>query len=281
MRRAVTAISFILSGTAVLIFILALVTPLLKESSLLVEKGEIDSYGSSVSVVKAGEQLEPKYSQAVNVSNQLPIPAKPLQPAPAQKQSKGLSISTQPADSNSLTSVEPDNTAMGLDKNKVTAKESLKTFPETAVSQIKKKPIRQDKAIGVMKSSSSQNKPMSLAVLGAGMFPPGEVTPRADARKAIDKIIPIIKSRPHDKVVVEGHVDNGLPVRVNPNQAAKLNKVISYLRAIEVAKMLKQKGVAGDRIIVKGLGDTVPAASNRTSEGRAKNRRVEIKLSPD
>jgi len=52
------------------------------------------------------------------------------------------------------------------------------------------------------------------------------------------------------------------------------------LRATSIARLLKKKGVAGDRIIVKGLGDAVPVASNRTKAGRSKNRRVEIKLSP-
>jgi len=281
MRRAVTAISFILSGTAVLIFILALATPLLKELPVLVGKEELNGYGSSGSLKQFGERLEPKYSQAPNASNQLPIPAKQFQSEPAQKQPNGLSIATQPAGSNRLTSVEPDKTVIDLDQKKVTAEQSLETSNKTSVSQIKKKPLRQANAIGEKKNPSNHKTPMSLAVLGAGLFPPGEVTPRADARKAIDKIIPLINARPHDKVVVEGHVDNGLPVRINPIQAAKLNKVISYLRAKEVAKMLKQKGVADDRIIVKGLGDTVPVASNRNSEGRAKNRRVEIKLSPN
>jgi len=51
-------------------------------------------------------------------------------------------------------------------------------------------------------------------------------------------------------------------------------------RAKAVAKVLEQKGVARDRIIVKGLGDAVPLASNQTNKGRKKNRRVEIKLVP-
>ena len=67
---------------------------------------------------------------------------------------------------------------------------------------------------------------------------------------------------------------------VNPVQLSKLNKIISLQRANAITLVLEQKGVASDRIIVHGLGDAVPIASNHTREGRAKNRRVEIKLLP-
>jgi len=120
---------------------------------------------------------------------------------------------------------------------------------------------------------------MTLLVLGEACFLWGRKA-RADLQEAIDKIIPLINARSPDKVVVEGHADKWIPDGVSPVQVSKFNKIVSLQRASAVAKVLELKGVARDRIIVKGLGDAVPLASNRTSAGRAKNRRVEIKLLP-
>ncbi len=49
---------------------------------------------------------------------------------------------------------------------------------------------------------------------------------------------------------------------------------LSQRRADAVRKYLMDKGVAGNRLEAKGLGETQPAADNKTVEGRAQNRRV-------
>ena len=56
---------------------------------------------------------------------------------------------------------------------------------------------------------------------------------------------------------------------------------LSLLRAKSVASLLVKNGISIERISVTGYGDTRPIASNETAEGRAKNRRVEIKLVPE
>jgi outer membrane protein OmpA-like peptidoglycan-associated protein len=58
------------------------------------------------------------------------------------------------------------------------------------------------------------------------------------------------------------------------------NIELSFLRANAVALQLVKSGIALERISVIGYGDTHPIASNETSEGRARNRRVEVKLIP-
>ncbi len=56
---------------------------------------------------------------------------------------------------------------------------------------------------------------------------------------------------------------------------------LSFLRAKAVAGILVKYGISPERISVTGYGDTRPIASNETDEGRAKNRRVEVKLIPE
>lgn len=60
--------------------------------------------------------------------------------------------------------------------------------------------------------------------------------------------------------------------------AYKANWVLSDKRAIQVKDYLVSKGVKQERIVTTPFGSTVPIASNKTAEGRQKNRRVEISL---
>lgn len=55
---------------------------------------------------------------------------------------------------------------------------------------------------------------------------------------------------------------------------------LSQRRALSVANYLSAQGVDSRRFAVTGFGETRPIASNKTTEGRAQNRRVEIQLSP-
>lgn len=56
------------------------------------------------------------------------------------------------------------------------------------------------------------------------------------------------------------------------------NKALSLRRAVSVADYLETRGVKRELLSVKGMGEDVPVASNKTAEGRAKNRRVEVNI---
>ena len=58
------------------------------------------------------------------------------------------------------------------------------------------------------------------------------------------------------------------------------NLDLSQRRANSAANYLSGHGVASQRLYVTGMGESNPIADNSTPEGRAKNRRVEIKLRP-
>jgi outer membrane protein OmpA-like peptidoglycan-associated protein len=71
------------------------------------------------------------------------------------------------------------------------------------------------------------------------------------------------------RIEVAGHTDSA------GKQAYNLD--LSKRRASSVRNYLVSRGIAGSRIEVKGYGPAHPVADNATAEGRAKNRRVELK----
>ena len=82
----------------------------------------------------------------------------------------------------------------------------------------------------------------------------------------------MLKENPNIKVEIGGHTDVG---------SDKAAMAISVKRAESVKKYLMDKfNISGDRLMVKGYGKTKPIADNSTKEGRAKNRRVEIRIVP-
>lgn len=84
----------------------------------------------------------------------------------------------------------------------------------------------------------------------------------------MDEIAENLKAQPSIKVEVQGHTDNV--------GSAEYNMKLSQARAESVKRYLVDKGVAPERLMVKGYGQTKPIVPNDTPGNRAKNRRVEF-----
>lgn len=99
-------------------------------------------------------------------------------------------------------------------------------------------------------------------------FDTNKATIKPESADIIAQIAELLKSKPGLKLSVEGHTDN--------QGAAASNKVLSLNRAKAVIKAVTESGVKASRMSPMGWGQEKPVADNRTEEGRAKNRRVEI-----
>jgi outer membrane protein OmpA-like peptidoglycan-associated protein len=84
----------------------------------------------------------------------------------------------------------------------------------------------------------------------------------------LDEVAQALLDRPTMEVSIEGHTDS--------QGTDAFNLKLSRDRAASVKKYLLRKGVAGERMVTQGYGETVPIADNRTAAGRAENRRVEF-----
>lgn len=93
---------------------------------------------------------------------------------------------------------------------------------------------------------------------------------KADVRASLDGIAQTIREYPETTVQVTGHAD--------ATGSDAYNLQLSERRAASVAQYLERQGVAGGRVRAVGRGETDPVASNADEGGRARNRRVEIRL---
>ena len=87
----------------------------------------------------------------------------------------------------------------------------------------------------------------------------------------------MMRAFPNMIIVVEGHTDNRSIGAGCKQKGVKDNVDLSFKRANAVRDWLISNGIDGSRIQVKGYGATKPIASNDTANGRAKNRRIELR----
>jgi outer membrane protein OmpA-like peptidoglycan-associated protein len=87
------------------------------------------------------------------------------------------------------------------------------------------------------------------------------------------KLAKILQLNPQRNVLVEGFTDS--------TGTAAHNQELSERRAGAVRTALVDMGIAGDRVSVRGYGESHPVAANDTAQNRQLNRRVEIVLSDD
>nr|WP_230942947.1 type VI secretion system protein TssL, long form [Burkholderia vietnamiensis] len=106
---------------------------------------------------------------------------------------------------------------------------------------------------------------------GDAMFQPGGASVKATMAPLIAKIAGEIAKVP-GKVTVLGYTDN-VPIR---SRQFASNEALSEERATQVVQMLQSAGVPANRLEAVGKGDADPVGDNRTVQGRAQNRRVEI-----
>jgi flagellar motor protein MotB len=106
-------------------------------------------------------------------------------------------------------------------------------------------------------------------------FNAGQADPNKKAQETLGKVVKALKeTKGLGQIRVVGHTDSD-PIK---KSGFKSNEDLSFARATTVKDYLIAHGIDDTLIEVDGQGDKVPAASNDTAEGKARNRRVEIVL---
>lgn len=114
---------------------------------------------------------------------------------------------------------------------------------------------------------------ITVTLPNAILFESGKASLKQTTQKELDHIADVIQSKYAGKRIdVVGHTDTD-PIKKSSWQD---NWELSAQRALSVLRYLNKKGIPSDLIRASGCGESRPIASNSTSAGKAKNRRVEI-----
>ena len=116
---------------------------------------------------------------------------------------------------------------------------------------------------------------VSLTLNGALLFDSGSADIKEEAHPLLDKVGQLLTRYAQSTIEIEGHTDN-VPIH---NSKFKDNNELSSFRALSVFDYYLQTTFLDPATLKhSGRGEYVPIADNSTPEGRAKNRRVEIKI---
>ena len=113
---------------------------------------------------------------------------------------------------------------------------------------------------------------IKLVIPGASMFAKNSTDLNPSVKTSLNSIANVLAEYNKTFVAVEGYTDNsGVP---------DYNQRLSEQRALSAGNYLADKGVEIERLIIVGYGDKHPLANNTSEQGRAQNRRIELKLYP-
>lgn len=133
-----------------------------------------------------------------------------------------------------------------------------------SLTVLEKETMEQEVTADLMWQALSKDGFMALSIT----FDTNRALIKSESMPLVDQVAELMKGKPGLKLSIEGHTDN--------TGDAKANKTLSLDRARAVVKALTDKGIAASRLSAAGWGQERPVADNRSEEGRAKNRRVEI-----
>ena len=101
-------------------------------------------------------------------------------------------------------------------------------------------------------------------------FETGKADLKIESFPVLDELVAYLNRKDDEKIEIGGHTDNvGKPAA---------NILLSMERAKAVMAYVITKGIDGNRLTAKGYGSAIPIVSNATKEGKAMNRRTEIKI---
>ena len=110
------------------------------------------------------------------------------------------------------------------------------------------------------------------------LFESGSWYVGAQGKQAVKQLGSVLAENPEISVLIEGHTDN-VPYKGNAQLSG--NWDLSAKRATAIVNILREnEAINPENLTAAGRGEFVPVASNDTAEGKAKNRRIEVILTP-
>lgn len=164
-------------------------------------------------------------------------------------------------------------------EQKVRELENILAEKEAAVNQLRK--IVSDALLNFKENELSvevRNGKVYVSLAEQLLFKSGSIQVDPKGIQALNTLAQAIKDNQDLHILVEGHTDD-VPISRVSNYM-KNNWDLSVMRATSIVKILTEAGVDPGQITAAGRGEYQPIASNDQNEGRQKNRRTEIILTP-
>ncbi|KEQ29914.1 membrane protein [Pedobacter antarcticus 4BY] len=150
---------------------------------------------------------------------------------------------------------------------------------DEATNQLKEK--LQQALLGFTKSGLTvemKDGKVYVSLMDKLLFPSGSIVIDEKGKQALTQLAKVLKEQPEIIIAVEGHTDSQ---KINNLGQIKDNWDLSVLRSTSVVRFLTEnEKVPGVRLTATGKGEFQPLESNSSADGRSRNRRIEVVLSP-
>ena len=141
--------------------------------------------------------------------------------------------------------------------------------PKPAPTPVAPAPVVAPKPVEAPKPAPQPVK-VAITIQAEALFDFDKSVLKPDGKKSIDEAIVKMKNVDVEMVIATGHTDS-----VGTDA---YNQKLSERRATTVKEYMVSQGIPAAKITTLGKGETQPVATNKTAEGRAKNRRVDIEF---
>ncbi|WP_396193570.1 flagellar motor protein MotB [Fictibacillus barbaricus] len=175
--------------------------------------------------------------------------------------------------------IPKDTESIALSKEEQKQLEEAKKELE-ALEELQKKInsyIQSNKLTSSLQTQLTENG-LLITILDNALFDSGSAIVKPGSREIGKKLSELLVTTPPRNIVIAGHTDN-VPINKPDIQS---NWELSAFRGINFMRvLLENPGLKPNQVSASGYGEYRPKADNKTAEGRAKNRRVEVLVLPN
>lgn len=234
------------------------------------DKGESDESTSAAYVaLRKAEYAEALGNEAAARERRLAADREAAATKDRMLESSGKKLKdTEGALAKEKDAVAREREAVAKEKEAVAKANEATAAEKTARLEAEKKARAAMDALAQSMTTKTDERGTVITLPGGVLFVTGKATLLPGARDSLDKVADALKTQAERQFTVEGHTDNVGTDAVNSELSKK--------RAEAVREYLILRGVAPTAITAVGYGPTKPVGDNKTTEGRAMNRRVEI-----
>lgn len=169
--------------------------------------------------------------------------------------------------------LEAERKAREATSNEVTKTKAELAAEKTARAEAEKKAAAALASLEAIAKVKEESRGVVITLSGSVLFATGKSDLLPIAKDKLDQVAKALNDQGYKGLVVQGHTDSV--------GSAADNQALSLRRAQSVRDYLVTRGVPSEKATAEGQGSSRPIADNKTADGRAENRRVEIVVTPN